>query len=829
MSPPIKQVTFAGGEISPASYARTDIARYENSLRTMRNFFAMRHGGATQRPGTMYVATTLNGGSPVRLIPFIFNETGNGQSYVLEFGNQYIAFYQNGGVVVSGGNPYKISSPYLQADLATLDFRESADVVTITHPNYAPMNLKRIAATNWTLTTIVFGPTIGTPASIGINGLPGTSTLVYYVTALNAAGEEGVFQQQTTPNLTIPTTTNIATAITVTWVAVPNATGYVIYSVLNGVPGRIGQAGAGATSFLDYGYTPDFTNQPPNNNTPFSGAGNFPSITGFVQQRQAFANTNNNPLGFWLSIPGVYANLTTHNIVRASDAIIGSLAGEEVNAIRAIMELKFMLMLTTGAEFFVQGDGTGIVTPASINASVQSQYGCSTLRPLKVGDVLLFNQALGSFIRDFSFDFAIDGYRGNDITIFASHLFEGYSLSDWAYQKIPDSIIWAVRSDGILLSCTYVREQQVLAWAHHDFTNGTVQNVCAIPENGQYALYLTIQRVINGQTVVYMERMSSRIWLDEINATYLDCYSTYNGTNTGSTTMTLLSPVGGFTTDGTAYQQQITLQASAGYFTAAMVGDQIVLSDAAYISSIGSQTPDGSLAALGPKGNQVRCTIQAYTSATQVTITPSGAVPTSLQNLPITTWARAVKTVTGLGYLAGQSVSIWADRFVVASPNNTINRTPTTYVVPVSGILTLDKWYAVIYVGLPMTADSQTLDIDTSWGETEMAKRKRMARLNIHVYNTRSLFVGSENPDINNTNATSDPLWQMNELLRGENTRQYIDPPELITDQDYVLVDTRWNKNGRLFIRNVDPVPCTILAISPQGEDPVPQAWGKKV
>jgi hypothetical protein len=96
MSTPIKIVSFSGGEVSPLLYGRTDLTKYETGLRTLRNMIALRHGGATRRPGTQYVGTTLNNGDPVRLIPFIYNETGNGQSYVLEFGNLYVAFIQNG-------------------------------------------------------------------------------------------------------------------------------------------------------------------------------------------------------------------------------------------------------------------------------------------------------------------------------------------------------------------------------------------------------------------------------------------------------------------------------------------------------------------------------------------------------------------------------------------------------------------------------------------------------------------------------------------------------------------------------------------------------------
>lgn len=829
MSPPVKELSFSGGELAPYLYARTDLTKYETGLRTERNFFSMRHGGATQRPGSMYVATALNAGAAVRLIPFIFNETGLGQSYVLEFGNQYIAFYQNGGVVVSGGVPYTIVSPYLQADLATLQFSESGDVVTIVHPNYAPQELKRLGATNWTLTPLAYFSSFAANnvTSVTMGGTAGTPVPWnnYYVSAVNSNGEEVALTAfQIAPAaagvIALATTT---TPVTLHWTAPANgAIYYKIYRYTQvgvGAPpyaqGPLGYIGQTTdVRFTDNGITPDFTNAPPIYQNLFTSAGNYPSTVGFIQQRRGFANTINNPIGFWLSVPGDFSNFDVHVTPDDSDGIIATIAGEEVNAIQHLLELKFMLMLTSGAEIYVQGNGNGVVTPSGINASTQSQYGSSPLRPLKVGDVLIFNQALGSFIRDFAFDFSIDGYRGNDISVFSSHLFEGYQLSDWSFQKIPDSLIWAVRSDGTLLSCTYVREQQILAWARHDFTNGVVENVCSIPENGAYAVYLSIKRVINGSTVRYIERLSSRIWTDPLTATYLDCFSSFDGRNTGSTTMTLTAS-GAFLTTDAAYQQSLTLTASAGFFTSAMVGNEIFLSDATFIATEGAS------------GNQVRCTIQAYTSTTVVTVTPSGAVPAEFQNTAILLWARAVQSVSGLTYLIGQQVSVWADRYLVGSPLN--EQISNVYTVPASGILTLDKPYSVIYVGLPMTADLQTLDIETSFGETILAQRKLTGKLAVYVYKTRSFFGGTQDPDTNIENSASDPLFELFEFQKGASQKAYDQAPPLATDQDYVQVDAEWNKNGRIFIRNVDPVPCTILAISPGATTPAPNPAYQKV
>lgn len=812
--------SFSGGELAPALYARVDHVKYTTGARTLRNQICMRHGGVTQRPGTMYVASTLNGGNPVRLFEFIFNESGVGQSYVLELGNLYMAFYQNGGVILNAGIPYIIATPYVQADLATLNYKQSADVITIVHKNYWPRELRRITPTNWTLTQISFG----VPAANGANtiivsgGGSGSYQPLYLVTSVDINGNESPASGFTGGGVSInlPSPTN---PVTINWngpagIPISQVAYWRIYradtspSVVSAF-GYVGTVPPLPKQFVDTVGVQDFSNDPPNT-SPFEslmGVGYFPSIVGFVQQRRCFGAWPNNPLGVAMSKPGSYSNFDVHSVTTPDDdPIFFSIAGEEVNAVEHLLELKFMLLLSGGAELFIQGNGTGVVTPSAINASTQSQYGSSPLRVIKVGDVLLFNQALGSFIRDFVFDFVIDGYRGNDITLFSSHLFEGHQIVDWCFQKIPDSIIWAVREDGVLLSCTYIREQQILAWTRHDFTNGFVENVVSIPENGNYAVYVVIRRIINGVTVRYVERLSSRIWSDPINATYMDCFASFDGHNTSGTTMTLTASPSFQSGTGTEYQQSLTLTASAAFFNSGMVGGQIFIQDAQFVLS------------QGVSGNQIRCTIQSYINSTTILVTPNRAVPVEFQNVATANWSHAVTKLSGLGYLEGQQVSVWADRFLVGSPLN--NGVTKKYTVT-GGVITLDIPYAVIYVGLPMVMDFETLQIDTSFGDSMLPETKAISTVVVYLYNARGFFGGTQNPDTDPDNQINgivqDPLFNLTENKAQGNRLTYDAPPGVLTDSQYTNVECNWSKEGRIFIRNVDPIPLSILAVVPAG------------
>lgn len=94
----LSQKAFSGGEISPSLYARTDVGKYYNSVKTMRNFFTMRHGGAQNRAGTKFICEVKDSTKRVRLIPFIFSRS---VSYVLEFGNLYMRVIKNGAQVTN--------------------------------------------------------------------------------------------------------------------------------------------------------------------------------------------------------------------------------------------------------------------------------------------------------------------------------------------------------------------------------------------------------------------------------------------------------------------------------------------------------------------------------------------------------------------------------------------------------------------------------------------------------------------------------------------------------------------------------------------------------
>lgn len=821
----LAQRSFAAGEVAPSLYARVDNARYASALRTLRNFMVMRQGGVTNRPGTVFIEEVKDSSKVVRLIPFIFSAD---QTYILEFGDQYIRFYRNaaqinvsGVAAYAGGTPYvigdlvlsvgihyyciqagtgqtpassplywyplsgtvyEIPTPYADEDLAMLQFVQSADVITIVHPSYPPRELSRFDHTDWVLSALAFGTNQADVSSLINDGTPpGSITTSWTVTAVSITGEESI--GITTSSADSPSSG--AGIINLSWTAASGAVEYRIYREFD-ASGLIGTGLVGSvtgTTFADAGEVPE-AGTPPVDPSLFQTANNYPSAVTYSQQRRIFANSNNNPETVWASRIGSFSNFASRVPTQDDDPVTFTLVGKQVNEIQHLLELRQLLALTTGSEWAINGNESGVITPSAINAKQQTFNGANSLSPLNVNGSALYTQARGSVVRDIAFTYEKDAYYGNDITIFSSHLFDQYTLVDWAFQQVPGSIVWAVRSDGSVLGLTYIPEQQMLAWHRHDF-GGDVENVCVIPDGNEDAVYFVVKRTINSATVRYIEKLATRQITDIVDSIFMDSALSYDGRNTTATTMTIS---GGTDWD---YQEDLTLTASASFFVVGDVGNAIHIT--------------------GTDGTLIRLTITDYTSATVVTVRPHKTVPASMRSVAFTTWSKAVDQLSGLDHLEGEEVSVFADGFVVANPNN------ESYVVVtvLSGAITLDKPYSVIHVGLPVTADIETLDIDTAQSETLADKKKLITKINAYVEASRGIWAGTKPP----TDDTVDPLEDLSEL-KIRDDENYDDPIALKTGVVEIPIKGEWNSNGRVFLRNIDPIPLSILAIIPVGYVP---------
>jgi hypothetical protein len=282
-----------------------------------------------------------------------------------------------------------------------------------------------------------------------------------------------------------------------------------------------------------------------------------PAVPAFFQQRLALGATTLAPQTVYFSQPGAYYNYDISIPSQDDNAITASIVSGQLNNIKAmISQPGGLIVLTDGGSFLLNGGSLGsAITPASITASAQSFLGCNDMPPIVVNYDVLYVQSKGSSVRDASYNFYANVFTGADISVWASHLFFGYKLLEWAWAEEPYKIVWAVRNDGTLLSLTFIKEQDFIGWAHHDTAGGTFKSVCTIVEAAsvgfQNFVYHVVQRVVNGQSVQYIEQFPERATTGLVKDYWtVDCGLQYSGSP--ATTFTGAQQLSGLTCTGLA-------------------------------------------------------------------------------------------------------------------------------------------------------------------------------------------------------------------------------------------------------------------------------------
>jgi Ubiquitin-activating enzyme E1 FCCH domain len=853
--PTFSQKSFAAGELSPALQSRTDVAKYAIAARTLRNVCVRKDGGAFNRAGTKFVCEVKDSSKATRLLPFA--AATDSKRRIIELGDQYARSVKDGvqvrvaaeaisgatqanpcvitstghsvtngnyvyvtGVLgmtqinnrtflaanvtantfeiqslsgsninstgysayVSGGTVARIlgsTHAYVEADLFDITYAPFEDRLTLAHTGY-PVREAQFAS-SLAIDPIDFDPQIAAITVVSNTGAAGAASFWVVTSVASDTNEEslpsGATSSSATPSSGAP--------ITINWNGVGSPGAFRVYRRANGIYGLIGETDSSVTSFIDNGITPDFDQNPPEDSTPFGSASNYPGAVVFSQGRRIFGRTLNDPGLIWGSKSGLPYNFNLHSPIQEDDPIKVRL--REAGNIKHLIEIGKLVALTENGEWAVIGSDTALLTPLSgVNPKKQSSNGISDLRPLLVNSEVLYVTPQGEAVRSLEFDLNADGFGGPEVSAYASHLLEGHQLIDWAYQRTPHPIVWVVRDDGALLGLTYVKEQDIIAWHKHD-TDGEVESVAVLAESGADAVYLIVKRTIDGQTKRYIERMHNRFEQDVIDQVLMDCSHTLDGRNTGVTTLTLSEYSGG----GWLYTSTINVTASASTFATTDVGRGVHVN---YTDDEGEE-------------RTLRVLITEYVSATVVRGTPHQTVDENIRSVATTDWALATKIITGLWHLEGKAVSVFADGFVVASPNNASYTTQTVAI----GSITLDRPYAVVHVGLPYISDIETLDIDTISGRDMVDDKKHVSKVTLQVEKSRGIWTGAKPP----TDDEDDPLEKLQEA-RVRDNEGYDSAVDLMTGKLTVRIEPQWNSNGRVFIRQVDPVPMQILAIHPK-------------
>lgn len=555
------QTNFTAGEVSPKCYGRVDVSRYQNGAKSLRNCLVQIHGGALRRWGTRYVAEAKDSAKAVRLIPFVYSVA---QSYMLEFGDGYIRFYgASGGAILSGLAPYEIASPYSEDMLWDIDYTQGADTMFLFHQGVPIHTLKRITPSIWVLqaapfTTLPFDEIGRRPAATGTlsAGSTGAGRTLTASAGIFLAADVGRRVQH---NGGMATITGYTSASQVT---VSISSGFQSTSLVSGewelldspqttlTPSAKDPVGAtitltaGADAFRSdetgrfvringglvevTGYTSaqqisgtirtelTSTVASPANAWTLEGAvwnasDGYPSTGVLYEQRLMTGGTARYPQSIWGSRSGLYYDFTLGDADDDAIAIALPSTGQ-INPIRKLSASNALIPLTYGGEFSITGGVEKPLTPTNRQVKSPSVFGCNRVKPVRIGNELMFVQRAGKKVRAFSYKAVEDTYSAPDLTVLSEHV-TAPGVVDMAVQQEPGSLLWCVLADGTAAACTIDRDESVIAWAPQD-TDGNFESIACIPNATGDEVWAVVRRTIDGTEKRYIERFDASLLTD---------------------------------------------------------------------------------------------------------------------------------------------------------------------------------------------------------------------------------------------------------------------------------------------------------------------------
>lgn len=621
---------------------------------------------------------------------------------------------------VSGGianKVFEISTPYLEADLFTLQFAQSADILYIAHENYAPRQLERLTAISFQLVTFNF---VGGP-----------------------------FLDDNTTVVTLTPSADTGAAITVTAsVATFNANH--VGSIWKIKSGRVKITAFGSTTSVtadvmvnEDGTAGDLNTGPAASTEWAEGAWSadegYPGSLSFHEQRLLFARTTNSSQTFWGSQVNEFTNFFPG--VDSADSYTYKIATEQVNAIRWLSSGAKALQIGTFGGTFSASSGSvnEPITPTNIVVQRDTTYGAAAVLPRRLGSFVYYIQRNLTTLRELGFNFDIDSQQALDMTLLADHVLNK-GVVDMAYQQSPNNILWVVRTDGQLAGLTRQIPQEVIGWHRHimggSFQGGdaVAESVAVIPGlSGNDQVWVITKRTINSSTRRYVEFLEEQEF-DELD----DAFFVDSGLTLDDAKVII----------GATQASPVVITSTAHGFSN---GDQIKIVDVVGMTELNG---------LFYKVKNVAANTFELTNTSDVDIDG-----TAFTAYIVGGEAREMVTaISGLDHLEGESVQVMVDGAV--HPNETVS----------SGAITLDLKAAKVHVGLGYVSDIQGLKLNEgSAVGTGQAKDRRTYIATFRFYKTLGAKFGREDRlETMIFRKTSDPLDQPPPMFTGDKRVQYL-------------------------------------------------------
>jgi len=438
-----QKTSFTAGEVSPRLLGRGDLRAYENGAAKLRNVFVHPTGGVTRRAGLRYVDTARGGG---RLVAFEFNTE---QVYLLVFTDGHVDVYKD------GVNVADFAAPWTEAQVAQINWVQSADTLLVVHPSVQPRKITRTSDTDWNLDAWSF------VASDDGNRI--------YQPHHKFADDDVTLQASATSgSVTLTASADVFAAdhVGCRFRLQDKEVEITSYTSATQAGATVKETLAGTAASKDW------------EEQAFSAQRGWPASVCFHQDRMAIGGSRDLPNRLWMSKS---ADLFNFDLGEGLDdeSIEFALLSDHVNAITALFSGRHMQVFTSGAEWMVTGDP---LTPTNIQLNRQTRIGSPvdrTVPPRDVDGATLFVPRDGKELREFLFADIEQAYQAKDLATVAEHLISGARDQDY---DTAGRLFHVVMGDGTLGTVTMYRAEQVTAWSLQE-TDGAFLSVALVGED----------------------------------------------------------------------------------------------------------------------------------------------------------------------------------------------------------------------------------------------------------------------------------------------------------------------------------------------------------
>lgn len=494
-------------------------------------------------------------------------------------------------------------------------------------------------------------------------------------------------------------------------------------------------------------------------------SGTYPALSAIYQQRQIFASSILDPITIWGSQYKRFDNFNYSANVLDSDSFEFNLDTAAVAPIRHLVTTRGGLLAMTQDNIWLLSGADGkALTPTNALADPQTYNGVSSLRPIRVGEDLLYVEGKGYAVRLLSYNELSRVYGGEDKSILSSHLFGPIKqITSWGYQESPYKVVWCVRSDGALLAFTIVKSEDVYAWTPC-YTAGAFLDVISVQERSTDIVYVTVSRWLQGRWTKTIERFDLRQFRHVENAWCVDCGLALEGIYPPGTLVVERDAEDNYTITSTAASftgaEGKIIRASYGIFevTEVLTPYKVALR---YKNGIVDWVPE--------KGETISFPI----------ISGNWSMDTP------------VSTLSGLDHLEGETVSILGDGNVF--PQQVVTNGQVTLPSPVTRAI----------VGLPFTCKAKTLPLIIPDAGIE-AKRKRVVAVGVRLTRSRGLQVGDS--------------YATTYEMKDRTNESWGEPTEMQEGFKRIPIGTTWDEDSCTHFLLTDPLPATLLSLVQETE-----------